>query len=57
MEPPLTPEQEEELSVPELDYCTEQVFPGSLDCPPEWCENEAEEGEELCRWHLPREDF
>ena len=55
-EPPLTPEQEEEL-MPEPEYCTALTFPGNLECPPEYCDEYAVEGEELCEWHLPREDF
>ena len=33
------------------DYCAKQTYPGSMEEPPEYCENEAVEGSEFCPRH------
>lgn len=35
--------------------CTYQVYPGDYFSPPEYCPNDAVEGEEYCPDHLPPE--
>lgn len=34
-------------------YCNEEIRPGTLEDPPEFCENEAIEDSEFCELHDP----
>ena len=36
--------------------CSRRVYAGNLESPPEYCDNEAEPGEELCAEHLYEDD-
>ena len=42
-----------EQHLPEPEFCTRVLWPGTSVSPPEYCENEAMEGEEFCEVHIP----
>lgn len=43
--------------LPDPEFCTAMTYPGRQDAPPEYCENEAVPGEDLCEYHLPDDDY
>jgi hypothetical protein len=47
--------QPQEQHLPEPEYCTAVLWPGTQVSPPGYCDEEAADGEEYCERHLPLE--